>query len=737
MVPFFIIEMKRERTFTVTGMMCAGCVATVEGQLRKAKGVEEVSVNLMEGRTLITYDDQVTSPEELQAAVRQIGYDMLIAESTEERDRLREEGESKAIHRLKSKLIVTALLALIAMLVDMWGSSWEISEEWRLRFNLAVATVILFWSAGDYHIRAAKQLRHASFTMDTLISMSTLTAYLFSLVRYVLLGMPESGGLFGNSYFDVVGMIITFVLLGRYIEERAKYRTNDALRKLISLAPDKATVERNGLWIELPIAELVLGDRIRLRHGDRVPVDGLLEGAGDFDESSVTGEPLPVSKSAGEEVFSGTISVGSATTLVATKIGEETLLGKVVEAVRHAQATKAPIQRIADRVAGYFVPAILLLALLTLLGWGLSGGESPWLHGIYFAISVMVIACPCALGLATPTAITVAMGRASGLGLLVKDATALERLGKVTDVVFDKTGTLTKGTPTVSASMWIERSPVTETLLVRAEQLSSHPLASAVTASYSAMGSDATPDGLRELPGNGLFFTYQGENYRIGSRAFVWSNASEELDAFEASHPYGTLVYYGTDDRLMAVLVIEDELRPEVPKALSQLRAKHQVRVHLLSGDREERVTAFAQEAGITEAHGGLSPLDKKRYIEQLQSQGQVVAMVGDGINDSPALATADLSIAMSGGSDIATDVAQLTVVSGSPYALEQAISLSQRTVRIIHQNFFWAFFYNLLAVPIAAGIFYPTLFVTPMIAAVAMACSSITVVLNSLRLRK
>ena len=732
--------MNIERQFTVTGMMCAGCVATVEGALRKASGVQEVSVNLMEGRTLVTYDDQVTSPEELQRIVRSIGYDMLIEAEASEREAIREEGESRALKALRRRLIVTVLLAIIAMVVGMYGGHWGISSAWVLRINAVIATVILLWSAGDYHLRAWKQLRHASFTMDTLISMSTLTAYLFSLVRYLALGEVESGDLFGNSYFDVVGMIVSFVLLGRYIEERAKQRTNTALRQLMALAPDSAMVEREGVWLELPLSELVVGDRIRLRHGDSVPVDGKLEEEGSFDESSITGEPLPRTKVAGEEVYSGSISVGKATTFIATKVGEETLLSRVVEAVRHAQATKAPIQRIADKVAGYFVPTILFLALATLLAWGLGGGETPWLHGIYFAISVLVIACPCALGLATPTAITVAMGKASSLGLLVKDATALEQLGKVTDVVYDKTGTLTKGTPTIVAAQWLAKTPENEALLVRAEQMSSHPLGAAIIAAYSAMGSDVTPESLTEVPGNGLFFSHNGENYRIGSRAFVWSDSpmdSVDIEALERDYPFATMVYYATDDQLLAVLVIEDEIREEVPEAMAQLATRHEVTVHLLSGDQTGRVEAFAKIAGIKKAKGELSPLDKKSYIEQLQSEGKVVAMVGDGINDSPALAAADLSIAIASGSDIATEVAQLTVVSGSPFALEQAIALSKRSSRIIHQNFFWAFFYNMLAVPIAAGLFYPALFVSPMIAAAAMAFSSVTVVLNSLRLRR
>lgn len=708
-MPLFLMIV--ERAFTITGMMCAGCVGTVEKHLRSTDGVIEVTVNLMEGRTLITYDDRVTSPEQLRSAVRSIGYDMLIEERASERERIREVTESRALRVLLVKLVLTVVLSVVMML-PMWVSSVKL-PHW---FTLLGATFIMLWSAGDYHVRAFRQLHHGSFTMDTLISMSTMVAFVASLVGY-------------GHYLDVVGMIVSFVLLGRYIEERAKYRTNDALRQLLSLAPDTAHVQRSGVWIELPLSEVVVGDCLRMRHGDSVPVDGRLLGTGTFDESSITGEPLPITKESGEEVFAGTISVGQVVEIIATKVGEETLLGRVVESVRRAQATKAPIQRIADKVSGIFVPVILGIAFVTLLAWGWSGS---WEEGIFYAINVMVIACPCALGLATPTAITVAMGRASSMGLLVKDAVALEHLGRVTDVIYDKTGTLTVGHPKVVGEVWLQRTPEEEALLVKAEQMTSHPLSVAIMSKYSSLGSEAVPESLLEIPGSGIYFEHNGEGYRVGSQQFVWPEGYSG-----ATLPPGSQVYYATDSKLIAVLVIDDEIRAEVPSAIEALQRKHNVQVHLLSGDKEGRVLAFADEAGIVSAKGGCSPLDKKAYITSLQSEGKVVAMVGDGINDSPALATADLSVAIGSGSDIATNIAQLTVVSTSPYAIERAICLSKETRRIIHQNFFWAFFYNMLAVPTAAGLFAPTFTITPMIAAAAMAFSSVTVVLNSLRLRR
>lgn len=726
-----------ERNYTVLGMMCAGCVATVERALKNTKGVEYASVNLLEGRSVVRFDDSVTSSQVLQKVIHNIGYELLTDESTHVRDTKRDAIETTALRKLRIKLVVTALLALTMMGIGMWGMSWGIAKEWVLNINLIVSAVILIWSASDYHLRAWRQLRHHTFTMDTLISMSTSVAFVFSFVRYIVLGIPEEGDLFGNSYFDVVGMIVTFVLLGRYIEERAKHRTNEARRQLMSLTPETAIVEKDGNWVECSVAEIGVGDRIRLRQGDRLPVDGTLEAPGAFDESSITGEALPVEKAKGDMVFSGTISVGQATTMSAIKVGDETLLGQVIEAVTNAQASKAPIQRIADKVASIFVPAILLVSLLTLVLWGINGGTDPWLHGIYFAISVLVIACPCALGLATPTAITVAMGKASTIGLLIKDATALEQLGNVTDVIFDKTGTLTEGHPNIVDEYWAEHTPQVEALLVRAEQMSSHPLSSAVSTHYSSLKSDATPTNLMEIPGNGLYFEYHDTAYRIGKEAFTWSAGSPDADRLSHAYPHGTIIYYASDDKLIAVFVIEDKIRADVPKAIDELKEKHHVQVHLLSGDSESRATAFAHEAHISNVKGGLTPLNKQTYIHDLQKAGHVVAMVGDGINDSPALASADLSIAIGSGSDIASEVAQVTTLTGSPYTISNAISLSKRTTNVIRQNFFWAFFYNILAVPIAAGLFYPTLFVNPMIAAAAMAFSSVTVVLNSLRLRK
>lgn len=730
-------EVSQKRLFTVTGMHCAACVSAVQERLLKTKGVRDAEVNLMEGRTLISYDDRETSPVKLREAVRSIGYDMLIDEDTELQDRKLMISQESALRLLLRKLVITAVLALLAMGLMMTYESLGISPKLTYILSFAIGAIIYVYAAGDYLSRAVKQLTKGTFTMDTLIAISTTVAFVYSTIRFIFVEEPAQVGLM-HTYFDVIGMIMTFILLGRYIEERAKRRTTDSIRKLMSLAPQEALVRVGEDFVRRDIKELRVGDEVMLRKGDRVPVDGVLLSEGAFDESSITGEPIPVEKVAGDEVFSGSLSVGRAATLRATQVGRKTLLGRIIATVRRAQASKAPIQRIADRIASIFVPAVLVIALLTLCLWGLcSDAPEPWLRGLDHAISVLVIACPCALGLATPTAITVAMGKASRNGLLIKDAVALEQLGKVTDVVLDKTGTITVGRPKVVQATWTtEDNHLQKSLLVQAEEKSSHPLASAIVSRYGHRVEEDLPVEVTETAGGGISFEYLGKTYRAGQRRFVGDpELTEEMQQLESRHPDGTFIYYTCDGDLLALLVLEDKLHSEAEIALSRLRERTGVELHLLSGDTQARVDAIAAPLGIERAQGGMLPLDKKSYIDELRKDGKVVAMVGDGINDSPALASADLSIAMGNGSDIATDVAQVTALGNSPFAIERAIHLSKSTVRIIYENFLWASIYNIVAIPLAAGLF-SSVVIDPAVSAAAMAFSSILVVLNSLRLR-
>lgn len=512
------VEISQKRLFTVTGMHCAACVSAVQERLLKTKGVRDAEVNLMEGRTLISYDDRETSPVKLREAVRSIGYDMLIDEDTELQDRELMISQESALRLLLRKFVITAVLALLAMGLMMTYESLGISPKLTYILSFAVGAIIYVYAAGDYFVRAVKQLTKGTFTMDTLIAISTTVAFVYSTIRFIFVEEPAQVGLM-HTYFDVIGMIMTFILLGRYIEERAKRRTTDSIRKLMSLAPQEALVRVGEDFVRRDIKELRVGDEVMLRKGDRVPVDGVLLSEGAFDESSITGEPIPVEKVAGDEVFSGSLSVGRAATLRATQVGRKTLLGRIIATVRRAQASKAPIQRIADRIASIFVPAVLVIALLTLCLWGLcSDAPEPWLRGLDHAISVLVIACPCALGLATPTAITVAMGKASRNGLLIKDAVALEQLGKVTDVVLDKTGTITVGRPKVVQATWTtEDNHLQKSLLVQAEEKSSHPLASAIVSRYGHRVEEDLPVEVTETAGGGDLLRIPGEDLSGGS----------------------------------------------------------------------------------------------------------------------------------------------------------------------------------------------------------------------------
>ncbi len=725
--------MKQTKRYTVTGMSCAGCSAAVESALRKCAGVQSADVNLLEHSATIHYEDRVVSQQQLRAVVQGIGYDLLIDDETKDVPYSTHMADS-GVSSLKNKLITAVLLSAIMMTIGWHPHLLGISEGYIEILSFLLASVIYFYCAREYHHRALRQIVHGSFTMDTLISMSTSVAYLFSVVRFFLICAGGNHDSMGSGYFDVIGMIISFVLLGRLLEEKAKARTGDALRALMSIRPTHALIEQEGIVREEPVAEIRVGDVILVRKGDYVPVDGHLLTQGVFDEKNITGEALPVDKAIGDPVYAGTVCVGGSARFVARKVGAETMLGMIIKSVQDAQATKASIQRIADKISGVFVPAILLIALLTFVSWGMFGDVDSWSKGLYHAISVLVIACPCALGLATPTAIAVAIGRASQMGLLIRDAVALEHLSKVTDLIFDKTGTLTKGEFRIQDEIWLCDTPLYRTLLSVAEQQSSHPVAKAIS-EYSPAENGISLS-VEEVSGGGLLFEYGGHKYRIGNDTFATYQPSPQAEAFLEKNSTSTLVYYTKDGELLAIIALDDELREDARKVVQRLSDRG-LALHLLSGDQRQRVMTISDKVGIHSAEGNMTPLDKQAFVEQLQLNGKVVAMVGDGVNDSPALALADLSIAMASGSDVATDVAQVTVLADSLLVLDGAISLSQRTERIIYENFFWAFGYNLVAIPLAAGILSPTLELSPMVAAAAMAMSSICVVLNSLRLKK
>ena len=581
--------------------------------------------------------------------------------------------------------------------------------------------------------------------MDTLVALSTSIAFLFSLFNTLCPGFWLGKGLEPHVYYEASGVIIAFVLLGKLMEERAKNSTSSAIKGLMGLQPKTARLVTDGREEEVPISNLQVGNVVSVRPGEKIPVDGtLLQGSSSVDESMLSGEPIPVEKNAGDRVLAGTINQKGAFTMEATSVGGTTVLAQIVQMVQSAQGSKAPVQRIVDKISGIFVPVVVLLSFLTFVCWLVIGGESYFSYALLSAVSVLVIACPCALGLATPTALMVGMGKGAEQHILIKDAFALENLCKVDTVVLDKTGTLTEGVPVVTDSYWISDDNIRYLdVLYTAEQKSEHPLASAILCWLEESGAKVCEaENFESLTGRGVRIQVEGVTYWVGSQGL--------LDIFQAGIPEKvrkqigqwqedgqSVVFYGQETRLLAVLAISDRIKPTSAEAVKELK-KQGIEVHLLTGDGVRTAERVAATLDIGYYKAEVMPNDKEEYIISLQQQGKKVAMVGDGINDSQALARADVSIAMGKGTDIAMDVAMVTLITSDLLLLPSAIRLSKQTVRLIYQNLFWAFIYNVIGIPLAAGVLFPIngLLLNPMLASAAMAFSSVSVVLNSLRLK-
>ena len=581
--------------------------------------------------------------------------------------------------------------------------------------------------------------------MDTLVALSTSIAFLFSLFNTLCPGFWLGKGLEPHVYYEASGVIIAFVLLGKLMEERAKNSTSSAIKGLMGLQPKTARLVTDGREEEVPISNLQVGNVVSVRPGEKIPVDGtLLQGSSSVDESMLSGEPIPVEKNAGDRVLAGTINQKGAFTMEATSVGGTTVLAQIVQMVQSAQGSKAPVQRIVDKISGIFVPVVVLLSFLTFVCWLVIGGESYFSYALLSAVSVLVIACPCALGLATPTALMVGMGKGAEQHILIKDAFALENLCKVDTVVLDKTGTLTEGVPVVTDSYWISDDNIRYLdVLYTAEQKSEHPLASAILCWLEESGAKVCEaENFESLTGRGVRIQVEGVTYWVGSQGL--------LDIFQAGIPEKvrkqigqwqedgqSVVFYGQETRLLAVLAISDRIKPTSAEAVKELK-KQGIEVHLLTGDGVRTAERVAATLDIGYYKAEVMPNDKEEYIISLQQQGKKVAMVGDGINDSQALARADVSIAMGKGTDIAMDVAMVTLITSDLLLLPGAIRLSKQTVRLIYQNLFWAFIYNVIGIPLAAGVLFPInrLLLNPMLASAAMAFSSVSVVLNSLRLK-
>lgn len=723
----------------VLEMSCAVCANNVESTVKKLPGVVEASVNFAANTLSVTYHPSVVSLQKMQEAVQAAGYDLVI--EAEDPLAVQEEMAKKHYVTLKRNTIgawiLSVPLALLGMVfMHMPYANW-------IMMLLALAIMLLF--GRSFYISGVRHAIRGKANMDTLVALSTSIAFLFSLFNTLYPQFWLERGLEPHVYYEASGVIIAFVLLGKLMEERAKNSTSSAIKGLMGLQPKTARRVTDGKEEEIPISLLQAGDKLSVRPGEKIPVDGvLLDGSSSVDESMLSGEPIPVAKSAGDRVLAGTINQKGAFTMKATGVGNQTILAQIVQMVQAAQGSKAPVQRIVDKISGIFVPVVVLLSVITFVCWLVIGGGDYFSYALLSAVSVLVIACPCALGLATPTALMVGMGKGAERHILIKDAFALENLCKVDTVVLDKTGTLTEGVPVVIDSCWLSESNVSYLdILYTAELKSEHPLASAIIRWLEDSGaSTCQAEDFESITGRGIRMRMNGDTYWVGSQGL--------LELFDATIPEDAMrrigswqdkgmsvVYYGKDDRLLAVLAISDRIKPTSAAAVGKLTDMG-IEVHLLTGDGIKTAESVASALGIKHYKAEVMPNDKEEYIVALQQSGKKVAMVGDGINDSQALARADVSIAMGKGTDIAMDVAMVTLITSDLLLLPEAIRLSKQTVRLIHQNLFWAFIYNLIGIPLAAGILFPVngLLLNPMLASAAMAFSSVSVVLNSLRLK-
>ncbi|MBQ8769991.1 MAG: heavy metal translocating P-type ATPase [Bacteroides sp.] len=737
--------MIKKETFPVLGMSCAACATRVDKTLNGQPGVQEASVNYASAMVQVTYDADECSPLVLKAAVQQAGYDLLIASKGEAEDEA-EKARQARYESLKKRTLWAIVLAVPIMVL---GMAW-MHVHWVNVVVWLLSTPVVFVLGRGFFISAWKQLKHGTCNMDTLVALSTGIAYVFSVFNLFFPEFWLKRGIEPHVYFEASSVIIAFILLGRLLEERAKRNTSAAIRKLIGLQPKTVTVLTPEGERILPITAIRQGDVVVVKPGERIAVDGVVsEGQSYVDESMLSGEPIPVRKQKGAKVYAGTINQKGAFRFVADKIGQDTLLAQIIRMVQDAQGSKAPVQKLVDKIASVFVPTIIAIALLAFAAWLLLASDNGFTHGILALVTVLIIACPCALGLATPTAIMVGIGKGAENGILIKNAESLEVAKQVNAVVLDKTGTLTEGHPQVTDAVWMGDEAQGKRILYSLEKMSEHPLAEAALAylknakAFSENVKAFQVERFGVLSGRGVEGIVDNKKYYAGNLTLLHEKGIVLDEALRSkaeqwTSEAKTVIALADEQRAWGVLAITDRLKPTSPKAIEELH-KQGIEVWMLTGDQPEAAREVARQVGIAHYKAGVLPQEKAGFIKELQAQGKKVAMVGDGINDSAALAQADLSIAMGHGSDIAMDTAMVTILSSDLLKISETIRLSQLTVRTIRQNLFWAFIYNLIGVPIAAGVLYPVngFLLNPMIGGAAMAFSSVSVVTNSLRLRR
>ncbi|RMD57320.1 MAG: copper-translocating P-type ATPase [Nitrospirae bacterium] len=729
-------------------MSCAACVRRIERALSSIDGVKDVSVNLATSRASILYDPRRVNLDSIRKSLTDTGYEFMGVVSEKTID-IAELSKSRELRSLKIKLsvgIVLSILISIGSMQHMFLFLNDFPRRYVLFILLLLSTVVVFWVGSSFIIGAIKAAKKRSADMNTLVAVGALSAYFYSLSATLFPSFFTTASLLPHVYFDSASMITTLVLLGRFLETRARGKASEAVRKLLELQPKTAHVIRDGKEIEIKIEDIVKGDIVVVRPGEKIPVDGVVvSGSSAVDESMLTGESIPVEKGEGAEVFGGTLNTSGIINVRATKVGSDTAIAQIIRLVQEAQGSKAPIQRLADKVASIFVPIVFSIALITFIVWYVFVPEATFNRALLNFVSVLIISCPCAMGLATPTAIMVGTGRGAEMGVLIKGGEVLERISKVDTIVFDKTGTLTTGKLEV-VDIITDKGMSREELLriaLSIERASEHPLAKAIVKRAEEEHIEPLPlSSFKALSGFGAEAVVNGEEILIGNKRLIKSRKipmdGMEMIADKYEEEGKTTIYIARKDGVIGIITLLDTPKASAKEAVSSLLSMG-MEVVMLTGDNKKTAEAIAKTIGIKEVLAELLPNEKLEAIKKIQSEGRVVAMVGDGINDAPALATADVGIAIGTGTDVALEASDITLISDDLRGVVRAIKLSLKMMRIIKENLFWAFFYNILGIPIAAGVLYPFfgILLNPVFAASAMAFSSVSVVSNSLRLRR
>lgn len=729
-----------KKSVSVTNMTCASCAGSVERFLNNQEGVSAASVNFANETANIEFTE-ITSFDKLKSAVQSIGYDLMDTDSEAGKEQASQRKENE-YQQLRKRVVGAMIFAIPLFVIGMFFMDMPYGNY----IMWALSTPMLFYFGRQFFVGAWKQLKYRSANMDTLVAMSTGIAYAFSVFNTLNPHFWHSRGIHAHVYFEAAGIVIAFILLGKLLEERAKGNTSSAIKKLMGLQPKTVTVIlENGEQQEISVSNIVKNTIVLVKPGERLAVDGeVISGNSYVDESTISGEPIPVSKNKGDKVFAGTMNQKGAFQFRAEKVGGDTLLAQIIKLVEDAQGSKAPVQKLVDKIAAVFVPVVIGIAALSFALWMMLGGVNGFEHGLIAAVTVLVIACPCALGLATPTAIMVGVGKAAERGILIKNAESLELAQKIDTVILDKTGTITEGRPVVTDLVWFsDNLKELKNILFSIEKLSEHPLADAIVTYLKDSATYLDGIAVENISGEGIKGVFDERMYLVGNvqllqkSGVLFSDKQQQWidNQLEKSQ---TVVLLSEGIQLLAVIAISDKIKLNSAKAIHELHQKG-IKIVMLTGDNIQTAQAVSEEVGIDEYHANVLPAEKGNYVNQLQKKGRVVAMVGDGINDSNALALADVSIAMGKGSDIAMDVAKMTIISSDLLKIPEAIHVSKQTSKAIKQNLFWAFIYNMIGIPIAAGILYPIngFLLDPMWAGAAMAFSSVSVVTNSLLLRR